>query len=104
MTAKEAIAQLNAVVGWAMPESGEPIWFVESVNEAVQMAIEALEKQMPKPYTTDIDTSWGVRQKMPLCPECDHFIGYHRFIHGDNREVTYCEHCGQAIDWSDTDD
>ena len=65
------------------------------VIEAHNMAIEALEKQIPeKPHKINIaNTSWckgGIRFE---CPSCHKFLGY--------RELTYCGLCGQKLDWSE---
>lgn len=59
-------------------------------QEALTMAIEALEKQIPKkPYRHDADYY--------VCPNCDCQVVWQWF-------ESYCEHCGQAIDWSEEDD
>ena len=62
---------------------------------ALCVAEEALEKQMPqKPFE---NTPIGA-----VCPTCggsismDNVLEY--IIYG---ETSFCEHCGQAIDWSD---
>lgn len=74
---------------------------VYEINEkAVIKAFEALEKQIPKKVEYGIDGSWGVEKGQPVCPVCDYFITRTQFI-GEGKKVTYCEHCGQAIDWSD---
>ena len=54
-------------------------------GEALTMAINALEKQIPKKPKTDD------RYVMYICPCCNDFI-----------KVSYncCQNCGQAIDWS----
>ena len=58
------------------------------LQEAVDMAIQALEKQIPKkPYK---DNENGVYEK-DYCPTC------HRSLFPNDH---HCE-CGQAIDWSD---
>ena len=55
-------------------------------GEALTMAINALEKQIPKKPKTDD------RYVMYICPCCNDFI-----------KVSHncCQNCGQAIDWSD---
>jgi hypothetical protein len=68
--------------------------------EAFGMAIEALEKQIPKKVEYGTDNSWGVNKKAPVCPVCDYFLTQTYFI-GDGEKITYCDHCGQKIDWSD---
>lgn len=58
--------------------------------EAINKAIEALEKQIPKkPYDT------------VHCPLCKIEVELQPI---DTEQVTYCLHCGQAIDWSDIND
>lgn len=56
-------------------------------KEAVNMAINALEKQMPKKpiFTED--------KQFALCPCCD--------MKGLFEKQKHCDNCGQAIDWSD---
>ena len=86
MTYEEAIGILTSqaiVLGRASGKST-----LESVRiEAIRKAIEALEKQIPKkPYDT-------VR-----CPLCKIEVELQPI---DTEQVTYCLHCGQAIDWSD---
>ena len=58
--------------------------------EAICKTIEALEKQIPKkPYDT------------VHCPLCKIEVELQPV---DTEQVTYCLHCGQAIDWSDIND
>lgn len=58
--------------------------------EALTKAIEAIEKQIPKkPYDT------------VHCPLCKIEVELQPV---DTEQVTYCLHCGQAIDWSDIND
>lgn len=47
---------------------------------ALDMAIEALEKQIPKK-----------KKKRNECPECGYSYAFEE----------YCPYCGQALDWSD---
>ena len=55
-------------------------------GEALTMAINALEKQIPKKPKTDD------RYVMYICPCCNDFI-----------KVSHncCQNCGQKLDWSD---
>lgn len=58
--------------------------------------INALEKQIPKKPIED-------RYPWCICPNCGGSvylknIQEHIFVD----ETSYCEHCGQALDWSDT--
>lgn len=58
--------------------------------EKVNLALEALEKQMPKKpkdkFTVPYDIlAWGI------CPYCGE---------GVNSDMKFCSECGQALDWS----
>ena len=58
--------------------------------EALSKTIEALEKQIPKkPYD------------IVHCPLCKIEVELQPI---DTEQVTYCLHCGQAIDWSEQSD
>lgn len=74
--------------------------FSEPVISYAKLAIEALEKQMPKKVEFAIDHTWGTTRKQPVCPVCDYYLTMTEFI-GDGEKITYCDHCGQAIDWSE---
>lgn len=73
--------------------------------EALGLAIQALEKQIPKKPNKTIDSSWGVKKVVHTCPVCDYYLTEVLFIASQkiesNERITYCEICGQAIDWSD---
>lgn len=74
-------------------------------SEAIEIAIKALKKQIPMKPNKAIDSSWGIQKEVHVCPRCDyylsnvHFIGVHKVE--ENKSITFCETCGQAIDWSD---
>ena len=55
--------------------------------QPIQKAIEALEKQVPKPVVTD---ACGLVR----CPCCENLIRYKA------HESRYCFRCGQAIEWT----
>ena len=62
--------------------------------EAIQIAIQALEKQVPRKVKNSGD-------RIPFewyCPSCGELLcddGY------KDTYIKYCEHCGQKLDWSD---
>ena len=60
------------------------------------------ERDIPiKPIETT-DTAWGIPHRQAVCPKCDYYLGHVVFLgDGKGRKVTYCETCGQAIDWSE---
>ena len=72
------------------------IWEPKAIKipEALDMAISALEKQIPKKPKVPFDT-W-------VCPECGRDVEYQAKL-GDNilfhGQYDYCPKCGQAIDW-----
>ena len=59
---------------------------VEDLNNAYDVAIQALEKQIPKKPKTDD------RYVMYICPWCNDFV---KVSHN------YCQNCGQKLDWGD---
>jgi hypothetical protein len=67
----------------------------EQMKYAKQTAIEALEKQIPKePFEKEvISASMSGYKHKGICPKCSltvsQFAG------------NYCQHCGQALDWSE---
>ena len=91
MTESEAIEELKYdcnELGKAIP--CDTSWGC-SFENAYEMAIQALEKQIPmKPKERDcigFDTL--------ACPECKMALYLYE---------PYCDNCGQAIDWSDDND
>lgn len=59
-------------------------------SEALEVAISALKKQIPKPPTK-------TKNSTLLCPNCDEYVGY---VDAEvDIRADYCNFCGQAIDW-----
>ena len=56
---------------------------------------QAVEKQIPKVAEHE-DGVWSI------CPCCGGSV-CNDTEHAVNREVSYCEHCGQAIDWENSE-
>lgn len=56
---------------------------------AYGVAIEALEKRIPKKF-------YRHENDYCVCPNCDCQLTWHWF-------ENYCEHCGQAISWSEVE-
>lgn len=81
MTHAEAIKQLSNVTIYHQ---------VKCTREALDMAIEALEKQEPKKPR---ETRCAL-----MCARCGHKITEKGCKKLDRN---YCKKCGQAIDWSD---
>ena len=89
MTESEAIKMLEIQKpAYGCKEYKKPLMY------AYEMAIKALEKQIPKKVVKDGKWSY----KCPCCGECaetdcgDAFYDY---------RLDYCNGCGQKLDWSD---
>ena len=69
-----------------LEDKDNDVKFPYETYEAVDMAIKALEMQIPKKPKTDD------RYVMYICPRCNEFIKINK---------NYCMNCGQKLDWSD---
>ena len=77
----------------------KPIDLIElrkQIKEAIKVAIEALEKQIPEipDYEGDGYANGELIYDTWICPRC----GRHYEIDYDH--YVYCPQCGQLIDWS----
>ena len=62
-------------------------------NKAISMAIDALEKQIPKkPTNLAINTDRGYTIYDCECPSCEQ-------SHRELFPFAFCIHCGQALEW-----
>lgn len=84
MTPEEAISIMKCAIG-------EFEW---KYAEAFEVAIEALEKQVPKKPLKNPKEFYG--RNLYSCPACNY--GY--FLGGNK----FCYHCGQKFDWSEDND
>lgn len=64
--------------------------FAVHITKALIMAVEALKKQIPKKPIVP----WDSIDKTPICPSCQF---------GVMATQKYCDECGQALDWSETE-
>ena len=106
MTVSESIEKLkNMRLFMQIEDKNNDCKFTEDDYKANEMAIQALEKQIPKKPNKTIDSSWGIQREAHTCPVCDYYLTEVHFIAPQkiesNKKITYCETCGQAIDWSD---
>ena len=86
----EAIEKLkNMRLFMQIEDENNDCKFTEDDYKANEMAIQALEKQIPKKPNKTIDSSWGVKKEAHTCPVCDYYL----------TEVHFIE--PQKIDWSD---
>ena len=69
-------------------------------SEAFQMAINALEKQMPKkPRKTDSYRGVLKRVYAYVCPSCGN-VCLEKCMN-ERQNTMFCWNCGQKLDWSD---
>lgn len=88
MTENEAVEKLkNMRLFMQITDKNSEHKFTEDDYKANEMAIQALEKQMPKKpdFTED--------KEFALCPCCNG--------KGLLDKQKYCDNCGQKLDWSD---
>lgn len=78
MTSKEAIRRLQHIIAYFDYRVGEDV-------EALNTAIEALEKQIPQKPIRDVGT-YARR-----CTRCNHIVG----------SEYYCWNCGQHLSWEE---
>ena len=90
MTNEEAIVKLEV----HSSTNGSGQCTSEEHQKAKILAIKALEKQIPK-IAEHEDGVWSI------CPCCGGSV-CNDTEHAVNKEVSYCEHCGQAIDWENS--
>jgi hypothetical protein len=71
--------------------------FAVHITEALNMAVDALEKQIPKKIE-NAHVIWNrfdaIDHWEGSCPNCKTNIRF-------SVDVNYCFYCGQALDWSD---
>ena len=62
------------------------------------------ERDIPIKPNETTNTAWGIQHRQAVCPKCDYYLGGVVFLgDGKGKKVTYCETCGQAIDWEGWD-
>ena len=97
MTKQEAINDLKMSLR---------MWGRNPQKESYEIAVAALEKQMPKRFCCNkptqvkaLDSENGTVCAFTCkpCPACGKWIV-------DNVSHKYCEHCGQALDWGGNDE
>ena len=92
MTNEEAIKNINALNAVC----GQKGLYDAEFESALALAIDALEKQVPKkPIIRKTEDYFGY-VKYILCPNCEKVdFGYER--------PCFCKLCGQAIDWEENE-
>lgn len=89
MTPKEALDSLR----YEIDEEGHCSY----IEDEIHIAMKALEMQIPKKPIED-------RYPWAICPTCGGSVYLENVQeHIQCQEATHCEHCGQALDWGDTE-
>ena len=93
MTPQEAILRIKNHIE---VHSRKEKHFAVKITEALKMAIEALEKRIPKKGAYKYVSSYTDDPPVMICPCCQN-------SHPSEASILYkyCFYCGQALDWSD---
>lgn len=93
MTAQEAIERIEDIL------SSEGYQLTSDDFDWLEKAKEALEKKiLKKPYKITEH-----KQNDYYCPICKRYLGDEMELKYACLQPSYCEHCSQALDWSDTE-
>lgn len=75
MTEQGAIEKMkNMRLYMQIEDKNNDCKFTEDDYKANEMAIQALEKQIPKKPNKTIDSSWGTQKEAHTCPVCDYYL------------------------------
>lgn len=103
MTESEAIEKLkNMRLFMQIEDKNNDCKFTEDDYKANEMAIQALEKQIPMKPVRKLRSGMGNDYRDYYCT-CGRFIGYepevHHYIKNGTIPFGYCSGCGRKIDW-----
>lgn len=79
---EKAIMQLKELEIWCQDTS--------KIKESINLAIQALEKQIPKKVKQYNDKSIFIYEGVFYCPSCQENV---------SMDDVYCCQCGQSLDW-----
>ena len=101
MTESEAIEKLkNMRLYMQIEDKNNDCKFTEDDYKANEMAIQALEKQIPKkPRKTDSYRCVLKRVYAYVCPTCGNAC-LEKYMN-ERQNTMFCWNCGQKLDWSD---
>ena len=83
-----------------------PDYLLENLYKPIrQMPSAQPDRDIPKKPTETTDRAWGIPKRQAVCPNCGIYLGTVSFI-SENRKIkiSYCESCGQVIDWKGWED
>lgn len=100
MTSKETIKEFEHLLKVEKDRIHKDVVFIT----ALENAIEALEKQIPKKLTIKLSEQmiqgYLYRDKCGYCPNCGEFRGNLDYQPHKIIKYKFCPDCGQALDWS----
>lgn len=103
MTESEAIKICNTIsfaTSFSNPQGIPLNTTKEELTEAMRIAIQALEKQIPKkPRKTDSYRGMLIRVYAYACPTCGNAC-LEKYMN-ERQNTMFCWNCGQKLDWSD---
>ena len=73
--------------------------FAIKITEALEMAVKALEKQIPKKPTKLVSKLLIGEGWTYKCPTCCSACGENKYHPEVTQDEFYCTQCGQALDW-----
>lgn len=104
MTSKETIKEFEHLLKVEKDRIHKDVVFIT----ALENAIEALEKQIPKKLTIKLSEQmiqgYLYRDKCCYCPTCDSFRGNLDYEPQKIRKYDFCPDCGQTLDWGGEDE
>ena len=91
MTNKEAIEHIKNIKIYSYQDG-----YTDEAREALDMAVSALEKQIPKELIAEGDgyADGSMVYDSFYCPSCDHYMEW-------DEVEDYCPNCGQKICWEE---
>lgn len=95
MTVEEAkkIAKLECALEFCKKESMLEQYVSDEKWKYFDVAVNAIEKQIPKKLKVEYTSGSGVVNLYYFCPSCNSFRMESR---------KYCSNCGQSLDWEET--
>ena len=88
MTEREAVEELKGILEEATEEENSVCYVTDCDKEPLEMAIQALEKQMP---TAPLNR--GGIPEMAYCPDCGEVVT-------KSANPVCCKWCGKMLDWN----
>ena len=73
-------------------------WDCDVIDKLKAVPSAQSDRDIPRKPIEGCSLSGRKKVKEATCRNCNFFLSHYRF-YGEGKRITYCEHCGQAIDW-----